>query len=289
MKIKVFQKGFNYSQDGEGNRLVYHLQGCNMKCRWCANPEGMSIEGALFAEPEWLINSVCPKGAIKDKKVNRAFCNECLEKNCITEHKSKGIRLSFQEYEVKDIIEEITSSSPMFYDNGGVTFTGGEPTLQFEALFAVLREVKKQGINTAIESNGSNPRLEELFPYIDQLIMDCKQLDEVKHIEATGISNKIIKENIIKACRQHPKVHIRVPVIGGVNDSYSDMQAFVEFFDSIKGDNVTFEVLAYHEFGKMKWEQCGYQYTMKDGFVPPDKIKLFQKMIIDKGLNYKRT
>lgn len=289
MKIKIFQKGFNYSQDGEGNRLVYHLQGCNMKCRWCANPEGMDIEGTIFTEPEWLIDSVCPNGAIKDKNVNRSICDDCSKKQCITEHKSKGIRLSYEECDVKDVIEEIISSSPMFYDNGGVTFTGGEPTLQFEALMEILKEVKNQGINTAIESNASHPEIKELFPYIDQLIMDCKQYDEQKHIAATGISNKIIKQNIIAACSEHPKVHIRVPLVGGVNDSYSDMQAFVEFFNSIKGDNVTFEVLAYHEFGKIKWEQCGYQYTMENGFVPAEKVKQFRQMIIDKGLNYQKT
>ena len=39
--IRIFQKGFNYSQDGPGNRLVYHLSGCNLKCPWCSNPEGL--------------------------------------------------------------------------------------------------------------------------------------------------------------------------------------------------------------------------------------------------------
>ncbi len=43
--MRIFQKGFNYSQDGPGNRLVYHLQGCNLACPWCANPEGLAIYG----------------------------------------------------------------------------------------------------------------------------------------------------------------------------------------------------------------------------------------------------
>ena len=50
--MKIFQKGFNYSQDGDGNRLVYHMQGCNLKCPWCANPEGMQCKGTIVSDPE---------------------------------------------------------------------------------------------------------------------------------------------------------------------------------------------------------------------------------------------
>ena len=54
MDIRIFQKGFNYAQDGTGNRLVLHLQGCNMHCPWCSNPEGMPLNGVLLTEKEWL-------------------------------------------------------------------------------------------------------------------------------------------------------------------------------------------------------------------------------------------
>ena len=70
-KIRIFQKGFNYSQDGQGNRLVYHLQGCNMKCPWCANPEGMKMEGALYLDKDWIQDELCPKGAVKEKVLDR--------------------------------------------------------------------------------------------------------------------------------------------------------------------------------------------------------------------------
>ena len=118
-KIRIFQKGFNYSQDGQGNRLVYHLQGCNMKCPWCANPEGMRMEGALYLDKDWIQDELCPKGAVKENVLDRSICAKCSGRECQTvKYKNKGLRLSFEEYTADEIFDEILRSSPMFYDGG---------------------------------------------------------------------------------------------------------------------------------------------------------------------------
>ena len=179
--MKIFQKGFNYSQDGDGNRLVYHMQGCNLKCPWCANPEGMQCKGTIVSDPEWILESICPHGAISGTKVDRTICVGCKNHECITEHDTKGMYLSYQNYTVDEIVEEVLNNEMMYYDGGGVTFTGGEVTMQFEELLESLKKLKEHRINTAIETNGTHVRTEELFPYVDQLIMDCKLCDPVKH------------------------------------------------------------------------------------------------------------
>ena len=233
--MKIFQKGFNYSQDGDGNRLVYHMQGCNLKCPWCANPEGMQCKGTIVSDPEWILESICPHGAISGTKVDRTICVGCKNHECITEHDTKGMYLSYQNYTVDEIVEEVLNNEMMFYDGGGVTFTGGEVTMQFEELLESLKKLKEHRINTAIETNGTHIRTEELFPYVDQLIMDCKLCDPVKHQKYTGGANEEIMKNIRKAAKEHPYFHVRVPLIGGVNNATEDLEAFVRFFKEING------------------------------------------------------
>lgn len=314
--MKIFQKGFNYSQDGRGNRLVYHLQGCNMHCSWCANPEGMVPGGTLVTEKEWLVDKLCPHGAVKDNQLDRKICSDCMTKECLSpKYKGKGIRFSCEEKTVDEIFDEIIRSSPMFYDGGGVTFTGGEATLQFDALKDLLIRLKEAGIHTAVETNGSHPRLRELFPYIDQLIMDCKQWDAAKHLEYTKVPMDTVLRNLEAAVRERGQVDIRIPLIGGVNDSEEDMQGFVRLFKKLVtggqssqvqtesrissecrngedqvGRQVTFEILKYHEYGKNKWRDCGWEYQMTDkAHVTIEQIRHFKEMITANGLNYKHS
>lgn len=241
MNIQIFEKGFNYSQDGPGNRLVYHLSGCNLICPWCANPEGMR------------------------KSAGRA-------------------------YEIESVAEEVCRSKMMFFDGGGVTFTGGEPTVQSEALGALLELLKEQNIHTALETNGTHPHMEELLPHIDFLMMDYKQVDNEKHRHFTGMGNKIIHENIKKAVKLHGQLLLRIPFIHGVNDDSQDIEAYAAALSEFAGfPGFTAEILPYHEYGKEKWKTCGLTYQMSEAYVTEEQVQNFQERLAREGISVIHT
>jgi len=236
MELKIFQKGFNYSQDGTGNRLVYHLQGCNMRCPWCSNPEGIFLES------------------------------------------SKTVRTT-----VAELVNETINSRLMFFDGGGVTLTGGEVTCQFKAVRELLIELKKVNISTCIETNATSENLKELLPFIDILIMDFKHYDEEKHFDVTKVSNKKVKENIFYLCREEKEVLIRIPLIHGFNDSFKDIDGFLNFFENLNTDKFQFEFLAYHEYGRNKYDELNLPYPVENGAIEAVTLEYFKKSFIQKG------
>lgn len=255
LKLKYIQKGFNFSQDGPGNRLVYHLQGCNLKCPWCANPESMSINGTIMEK--------------EGKK-----------------------SLSCKESSLGDVLEDIRSCVPMFFDSGGVTFTGGEPTIQFKAIKELLIALKKEGIHTAIENNGTHPDLEELLPFIDYLIMDLKHYDSKKHKEVTGLGMKEVIDNLKKIIKINRQLAIRIPLVNGFNGGKEDIEGFLNLFQQLELKNaseISIEFLRYHEYGKEKWKQCNMEYQVKDGFIKEKIAKEFEKALLDEGYHVIRT
>ena len=228
--MRIFQKGFNFSQDGPGNRLVYHLQGCNMRCIWCSNPEGMNFNGG-------------------------------------------------KEYSVQEIFDECKRSKLMFFSGGGVTFTGGEATMQYEELTELLKLLKSENIHTCIETNGTNEKLCELLEYIDYLIMDFKHYDSDILKKYTGIGNETIRKNFESNCKSGRQQHIRIPLINGINTD--NIQGFAQYFSKFNTSNTVCEFLPYHEYGKEKWKE---EYKVKNGFVSVETLKKFKKIFIDYDL-----
>ena len=222
--MKIFNKGFNFGQDGPGNRLVYHLQGCNMKCIWCSNPEGMSLDGG-------------------------------------------------KEYSVDELLDECKRSKLMFFSGGGVTFTGGEATIQHKELLELLKLLKKEKIHTCIETNGTSAKLSDLLQYIDYLIMDFKHYDSDILEKHTGLGNMIVKQNFEEICRSHRQMHIRIPLINGIN-TYNP-EEFALYFSRHDTSNTVFEFLAYHEYGKGKWTD---KYEVENGFVSEETLKKFKEV-----------
>lgn len=242
MELRIFQKGFNYSQDGPGNRLVYHLQGCNLHCPWCSNPEGLALSGGS------------------------AFTTEIL-------------------------LQQILSARMMFFDGGGVTFTGGEATLQLDSLKELLILLKQENIHTALETNGCSPRLPELFPYVDHLMMDCKHYDPEFHRSITGASCALTHENIALAIADEKKPAVRIPLIGGFNASREDACKFAELLCKLGlPGNGTLELLAYHEYGKDKYGKLGMEYSMTEtARISPETIQVFTTILRDAGITIIHT
>ena len=166
----------------------------------------------------------------------------------------------------------------MFFDGGGVTFTGGEVCVQSDELKELLMLLKDNGIHTAIESNASFLSIRDISPYVDYLIVDFKHYDDEMHQKWIGVSNKSVKENIEYFLAEGRQIHIRIPVVGGVNDS---PQGFAEYFSKLDTQNAVFEFLAYHEFGKDKWQG---KYEIENGFVSAETIKNFTKIFENCGL-----
>jgi len=289
MKVKLLKKGFNYSQDGNGNRLVLHLQGCNMHCPWCSNPESMDTYGTLMVLSEKLLDELCPNGAISQGVLNRNLCYSCVSRECLSTNRNSMLKLSCSVVEIDDLVMEAVKSRPLFFDNGGVTLTGGEPTLQFNSIYSLLEKLKERGIHTAIETNGTNPKLKELFPIIDLLIIDFKHYDDTKHKSVLGISNTIIKENLAYAFSEHPNVWIRTPLVDGFNASEDDIIGFLDFYTKYDTSHASFELLRYHEYGKIKWKQCGMEYTVNNGFISDSCFAKFETAYQKAGLNVIHT
>lgn len=240
--LHVFQKGFNFSQDGPGNRLVYHLQGCNLRCPWCSNPEGLALQGG-------------------------------------------------KEYSVDELVAEVLRSQMMFFDGGGVTLTGGEVTMQFEAVKELLTKLHEQGIHTCIETNGICKRLPELFPVLDLLIMDIKHYDPAVHQTVTGLPNRFTIENISAAIQTEQKLALRIPLIGGFNASEEDAHGFAALFKQLGvPGKATVELLAYHEYGKDKYRTLGMEYTMTEiAKVTREQLRCYTEILEAVGLTVIKT
>ncbi len=238
MKLAIFAKGFNYSEDGDGNRLVYHLSACNLFCPWCSNPEGMEKGGKA--------------------------------------------------YETEAVFSEILSARPMFFDGGGVTFTGGECTLQAQALCPLIERLSREGISVAIESNAATEGFLAVASLCDIVIADYKSADADQLKRCTGAELSLV-ENNLRAIIAKKYLHLRLPLIHGFNDSEEDMEKFSAFFESLPQGRFDVEILPYHEYGKEKWEKCGKAYTVTDGKVAASTRLRFSERFSASGIKMIKT
>ena len=285
MALRIFQTGWNYSQDGPGNRLLIHFQGCNFDCPWCSNPEGRSAQGELFVQRESLLPEVCPHGAVSASGLDRNLCRACRDRACLGINRNLGIRFSSRSCEVEELVRMAEESRSLFFDGGGVTLTGGEATLQFEDLKKILSRLKTSGIHTALETNGSHKDLKELFPLLDLLILDVKHWDFSKAEAVIHNRGNHVHDNLLAACEAGVNTLARITLIPGFNSSREDMEQFAALFASLpRKENFSLELLFYHEYGRSKWDAIGQCYRGPEGRISDQDKKNYREILESRGL-----
>lgn len=220
--------------DGPGIRTTVFLKGCSLHCWWCHNPEGIS------EFPEEVVKT---RG---EKKVGKEII---------------GREMSVGEL-MKEIEKEI-----IFYDEsgGGVTFSGGEPMLQFDFLREMLIACKLKDIHTAVDTSGhvSFDRIEAILPYVDLFLYDLKLMDNDLHEKYTGSDSKTIVENLIKLDSTGVKTIIRFPIIPGITDTKKNISQVKDFLQKLNNiDEI--DLLPYHRFAEKKYHNLNLKNKMAE-------------------------
>lgn len=282
--------------DGPGIRTTVFFKGCPLKCRWCHNPESQYINKQMLFDNDKCnlcgnCVNICPKKAISIEKNKLTtdsdkciHCRQC-EIYCI-----QGARqVVGKEYTVEELLKEVMKDK-VFYEqsNGGVTVSGGEPLLQIDFVVEFLRELKKENIHTAVDTCGAVnfENVQRVARYTDLFLYDIKLIDDEKHSEFTGVSNKLILNNLRQLSEIHKNINIRMPIVEGVN---GDESHIVKTIDFIKGLDVKkINLLPYHDIARHKYKKLDILYEEEKMAKPSeDKMQLFKEILIKEGYDVK--
>ncbi len=224
--------------DGPGVRTTVFLKGCPLSCFWCQNPESQAMKPEVLFDKNRCTSCgqciiACSSGANwlagDGVKIDRDKCTGCGK--CIEGCPNEARKLTGRYATVGEVMEEILKDR-RFYENsgGGITLSGGEPTLQSEFALQLLQRCKEGGLHTALDTCGYVPwqTMQKLLEYTDLVLYDIKCLDATKHSKATGKPNDLIIANA-KKIATYKEMWVRIPLVPGLNDSAEDIRAIVRF------------------------------------------------------------
>ncbi|MCI9138680.1 glycyl-radical enzyme activating protein [bacterium 1XD42-8] len=236
--------------DGPGIRSIVFLKGCMFRCPWCCNPESQEfhIQTMMRDNQEKVIGEDVTVGQVlRMVEQDRAYYRR---------------------------------------SNGGMTLSGGECMCQPDFAYALLKEAREIGLKTAVETTGAvnDEIVERLLPEINDVLLDIKHMNPIKHKEFIGKDNILVLENAKKIAKSKVRLTVRVPVVPTFNDEPEEIRDIVQFVKTLPGVE-KIHLLPYHRLGRDKYTALGRSYSL-DHIEPlsNEKRKELLKIVSDNGL-----
>lgn len=279
MKGNIFNIQNYCISDGPGIRTVIFFKGCPLRCLWCENPEAIyPLPQISFKESMCIMCKKCQQACFHDaidlKSIRRIdwsicdYCGACTEVCMAEALEMIGNRMS-----VEEIMFEIRKETSFYVrSGGGVTISGGEPTLQYDFLVKLLEALKNENYHVVMETSGVLQwnKLEPLTKLVDIFYLDIKGIDGELHKRNTGIENSIILANAKNLAEKNVKVVYRIPVVPGFNYCADEVLALDRFLMKVKATEI--HLLPFHNFGedKLKTIHSYQRYLKTESMKPAD-------------------
>ena len=266
----------NSLDDGPGIRSVIFYKGCPLSCVWCHNPESKKSVVEISFDAKMCIDcgacrDVCPEEVLSRENrfyIDRSKCTLCFL--CADACPSGALDRVGKAMSVEDILKKILPDKP-FYETsgGGVTLSGGEPTIYMEFISQLLKALKQQNIHTLLETCGYfdlDKFMDMLYPYIDTIYFDIKIIDSIAHKKYCGHSNEKILDNFKQlsiTAKKDGKVFLpRTPLIPDITDTEINIREIAALLKSL--DITEAALLAYNPLWHEKSDKVGVEDLYKN-------------------------
>ena len=278
-KALIFEIQKMSTEDGPGIRTTVFFKQCPLKCAWCHNPESILKRKQL----EWFEHKcigckicieTCKQGALSFEedglKIDRDKCISCG--SCAEECPSTALHMFGEEWSLQNLFHEINKDKEYYSQSkGGITVSGGEPTLQSYFVEEFLKKCKDNGISTALDTCGYASRkiYEKILPFVDLILLDIKEIDSKKHLKFTGVPNELILENAIWMAKyieeNNKKMWIRTPIIPNFTNTNENIKGIGDFIvKHLNNIPERWDLLSFNNLCAAKYERLDMDWCLKD-------------------------
>jgi pyruvate formate lyase activating enzyme len=175
-----------------------------------------------------------------------------------------------------EVLRLLKKQQPYFGQAGGLTLSGGEPTVQAKEVLALVKAVQRAGYHVALDTNGGliNEEVKELYRLVDLVLLDVKQINPAQHRLITGQDNANTLQ--LAALREElgKPFWLRYVLVPGYSDQVKDLEAWAKHFQSYRHLERV-EILPYHTLGVYKYKELGWPYQLSE-VVPPSLEQIKQ-------------